>query len=623
MSLLPICPSCSSLLHFTNDNTNLIVCRCGAVVFRNALDIRIIKDKKVISSADTILQPGTEGTWSGKKFSLLGRCRLWIDDLTLNVWTMAYHDGTIGLLTEGYGEYLVLDQQEATAPALPDGLRIGQLRNLMNGASFWLNKRSVVNSWDFEGEIIMPAVVDHPVIYEFGSSDSRVYWRWNIGTSTPTYKGVIADFAELFFTNLREKDLISRSINCPNCKTAINLKNYPQSRSCVCPSCEQWIAFHENRSPIKTQPGKTTHSVAPLLYPGTKGKLKGIEYEVMGYAVKCQTDYAAYWIEYTLFNPAVGYAFLSEYNGHWIYLRERSDALFVKTTDNSLEWRKEPFRLFNAYYALIVKAGGEFPGNIFDKQDTHIREFISPPEMWIREQEPQKPITWFFATDLSVTELKEGWPDIPMPAQKGMGTLQEKEYIAPGKLIGFSLFLLLLLGVVHLAINQTKSRRVLLSQTVTFDSTNKKATINIPTFYLDKWRSNIELDFSAGINNSWLELSGTLTNTDNGKEYSFEEGIEYYYGVSEGESWTEGERRKKVDLMAVPGGNYTMEIEGTREYGSIDSFDITVTYDTPLNSNYWSLAGVFVVIPVIMGIRIFLIEKKRWMDSPFNPYSSE
>ena len=48
-----------------------------------------------------------------------------------------------------------------------------------------------------------------------------------------------------------------------------------------------------------------------------------------------------------------------------------------------------------------------------------------------------------------------------------------------------------------------------------------------------------------------------------------------------------------------------------------------ITYDTPLNSNYWSLAGVFVVIPVIMGIRIFLIEKKRWMDSPFNPYSSE
>ncbi len=37
----------------------------------------------------------------------------------------------------------------------------------------------------------------------------------------------------------------------------------------------------------------------------------------MGFVIKRDNAYNFQWREYLLFNPYKGYAFLSEYNGHW------------------------------------------------------------------------------------------------------------------------------------------------------------------------------------------------------------------------------------------------------------------------------------------------------------------
>ncbi len=65
---------------------------------------------------------------------------------------------------------------------------------------------------------------------------------------------------------------------------------------------------------------KFANVIEPAIPIGTKGKVDNIVYEVMGFVVKQEMKYKYSWREYLLFNPYKGYAFLSEYDGHWNFI---------------------------------------------------------------------------------------------------------------------------------------------------------------------------------------------------------------------------------------------------------------------------------------------------------------
>ncbi len=66
--------------------------------------------------------------------------------------------------------------------------------------------------------------------------------------------------------------------------------------------------------------GKT--QIKPTIPLGTRGKIGGTQYEVIGFQVRQVADgddtYA--WDEYLLFNPYQGFRYLTEYNGHWNFV---------------------------------------------------------------------------------------------------------------------------------------------------------------------------------------------------------------------------------------------------------------------------------------------------------------
>ena len=52
-----------------------------------------------------------------------------------------------------------------------------------------------------------------------------------------------------------------------------------------------------------------------------------------------------------------------------------------------------------------------------------------------------------------------------------------------------------------------------------------------------------ELTVSSGdLANSWLETDLTLTNVETGEAVGVQNGLEYYFGVEGGESWSEGSK---------------------------------------------------------------------------------
>jgi hypothetical protein len=60
---------------------------------------------------------------------------------------------------------------------------------------------------------------------------------------------------------------------------------------------------------------------------------------VIGYVKKEEDNiYHSKWREYTLYNPQQGYAFLSEYEGNWIFIRENCNSpVLLNQNEKSFE----------------------------------------------------------------------------------------------------------------------------------------------------------------------------------------------------------------------------------------------------------------------------------------------
>lgn len=363
---------------------------------------------------------------------------------------------------------------------------------------------------------------------------------------------------------------------------------------------------------------------------GSRGKVKGIDYELIGFTLKEEANqYHARWKEYTLYNRHEGYAFLSEYAGHWVYLREQGKAPVLKGGKvQHMVYEGEDFQLYNGYSFKILNARGEFPQNIFNSEGTYAKEFISPPEIWIQEHNKQEGIVWFHGEHVSAGELR-GQFDFPagLPYKEGIGAVEPRFFIAPYKLARMAAIGVAFLLLLHLGVASTKENRLLLDQIYSFGNNDSVTSFSAvsPPFHLDKWRSNLQFYVYAPVDNDWFELNATLVNKATGTEYSLEKGVEFYRGYTDGENWSEGSKTEDAYLTEVPRGDYVLQLQGVRSPGfnHVQEFHVTVTYDTTMDRNFWLSVLALLVWPVVQYLRTNNNEKKRWVNSPYSPFSYE
>jgi len=451
-------------------------------------------------------------------------------------------------------------------------------------------------------------------------------FQWKDDT-VDNYINYPVTFDELQLKNTGNKNPYGTQLKCPQCFKEIKLVTYPLAQSCTCDSCGSFFAIEKNQ-PVKKGSNKN-NLFDPLLALGTKGNFKNIEYEVVGYTQKEeQNAYASRWREYVLFNPTYGFAFLSEFDGHWIYVKETIAApVILNDNIKAFELDKETFHLFNAYGYTLIEAKGEFPYNAFDNTNTQVKEYISPPEIWIREKDSKEGITWFFGEHITVNEIKKTFPlKGGIPYRKGVGAVQPTGYISIEKLLLAGVVGILLLLLIQVLFLNGRTEKNIHENTYYFaDSTDKIKTVT-EKFDLDKWRSNLSFTINAPVNNSWFELNATLVNATTGKEYSVEQGVEYYYGYTDGENWTEGSRNETAYITNIPAGKYFLELEGTRENSGINklsSYGVKVVYDRSSYRNFWFAVLLLLIWPLVNYLRNMYSEKNRWQNSPYSNYGNE
>ena len=113
-----------------------------------------------------------------------------------------------------------------------------------------------------------------------------------------------------------------KSFRCPACGNSLTVRGLEQTESLACGSCQSVIDLtDENFRILATYAVSIKHE--PLIPLGSRGKLRGELFEVIGFLRrKIEVEGVEYeWSEYLLFNPYKGFRWLTEYNGHWNFVK--------------------------------------------------------------------------------------------------------------------------------------------------------------------------------------------------------------------------------------------------------------------------------------------------------------
>src|SRR5206468_72139 len=111
---------------------------------------------------------------------------------------------------------------------------------------------------------------------------------------------------------------------------------------------------------------------------------------------------------------------------------------------------------------------------------------------------------------------------------------------------------------------------------------------------------NIKVTMSAPVDNTWAYVEGDLVNDDTGLVQNFSMPIEYYHGVEDGESWSEGSTTSDTHLSALPAGRYTLRLEAQWEkWQQPMAVTVTVQQGVPRVLYWLVLMGLLALGPAV------------------------
>jgi len=361
----------------------------------------------------------------------------------------------------------------------------------------------------------------------------------------------------------------------------------------------------------------------PLIPLGSRGKLRGTLYEVIGFQRRTiQVEGVSYsWHEYVLFNPTKGFRYLTEYDGHW------NDVSILRALPNlsageaTLTYLGETYRLFQTAEAATAFVLGEFPWQVRVGEVVRFSDYISPPRV-ISSEQTGKEITWSIGEYSSGRDIWKafklpGDPPAPIGVYENQPSPLSQSVKSIWSLTGVFLILLLSLAV---GVYWTESDEQIFEQTFEFNtSAGGEASFVTDIFQLKGRTSDVELTTTAGVDNDWIYLNYTLINQDTGHAYDFGREVSYYHGYDSDGSWSEGHTSNSVTIPSVPPGNYYLRIEPESDPNrGLIRYAVTVKRDVP-QASFFGLAALALLIPAgLVTWRSLSFEHLRWAESDYS-----
>ncbi|GEM_PF-5026111 len=412
--------------------------------------------------------------------------------------------------------------------------------------------------------------------------------------------------------------LSNKSFQCFKCKATIEINQPAYNIINVCPNCftvhsknnfEKYVKIKNNWINKKT--------ILPL---NTTGKIDKLDIKIIGIAFK--TDQTEKWIEYQLLDQFNENHILTEWKGHFHYLKQADKSnieistLISSYKDNrtSLEFQNKSFKRISKYTTSTLSLIGEFPYDVINISHIKCRDFVSPPELISIEVDEKETIA-YIGRYVPIKEIRSIFKNntIENPDNYFIGMAQPFAKGLNTKIINrFAMYFLMLFTVFHIVFSFSDAENYLIVSDTEILQNNQTSVSK--SFILPEQSRSYYLSFTAtsGINNQWIEDQITLVNEKTGEEREFSIGIEYYSGVDGGYSWSEGSNESEIGISDVQPGKYHIK-EKLITSSPSEHLNVLLTgiISTPSDWNFGVLLLIILIAIFILNILKNNFDSKR------------
>lgn len=438
---------------------------------------------------------------------------------------------------------------------------------------------------------------------------------------------------------------------CPACNKNNKIEFFKVSLFNTCQSCGVFYMRTGTRNYTKFTKTHTPFSHFAVI--GNQLKINTKKYVVSGaviFELNSQLDFQ--WEVIFLYDEEGVSSSLMLNNGHATHFVASSYVSVFKHPDETIIWKDLTYNIFDKYEYTARAAMGELPIDvsiIYEGLD-----YIHPPYLLTKSSYDDVSI-WEEGTYVEVNSIESEITNDKSNKIESIGIApnQINKYATKSKLIFKSVLIFNVLWILFAIFdNAMKGTTFITSDQQKYESTEYKNTDSIvynsitqkydtikvsgikytpekksdsafssPTFTLENYKSNLTFYIESDIVQNWLAIDIFLINEENGEMYIVSKDLEYYSGVTDGESWSEGSNKATAQLGGLSAGKYHLTyVPHFPEATSPISWEVRVFANGQIWSNLIAVVIISWIIALIWFIMSTSIEKKRWENSPYGKY---
>lgn len=399
------CPGCGAAVPFRSAQCTHAVCGyCQSTVVRSGEVLaRLGRMAELFDDHSPLQLLATGRIRQGARelaFTLIGRLQYRSETGVWTEWVALLEDASMANLCEDNGAYVFM-RRIAPGRALPEAARFRLGRTTaINGRRYSVAYVGQARLIAAQGELSWLPPLDAPFdMVALRSADGQLL-TIDYGHQPPEVeRGHSVRLEDLQLSGLTRESAhtgCARQFNCPQCGAPVQVQ-LAHTRSITCAACASIIDLDggvggELRAALQDEP------VCPLIAPGSRGRLQGTLWQVVGFAHRMGVVHGAHghfgWSEYLLYNRERGFAFLLDSEQGWSMLRATTGAPRLAPDARSASYLGTRYQLKYSYQAETGYVLGEFYWHVTRGQKSTNRAFASRTGLLTMEQGANA-IGWF------------------------------------------------------------------------------------------------------------------------------------------------------------------------------------------------------------------------------------
>lgn len=636
------CPSCGAPLRFRGATSVVAVCAfCKSTLVRDGAKIENIGKQAELLEDDSPIRIGADGKHRGVQFDVVGRIQYRYGAGLWNEWYVVFPGGKSAWLSDASREYTIVYLiPPAPVPAY-ETLKPGQTLKL--GGGWW---EGVYTAMNMEAAEVIAGEGELPFKFQSGwkanvadlRGDGARFATIDYSESVPhIYVGEKLPFDTFSFGGLRDPEQVgftkgtALAFKCAGCGAPIE-KHITTTEVVACASCGSITDVTTAVGQIVQKNELNLGRFNPPIPLGSAGKWKNVRYEVVGYMRReIDVDGIRYaWSEWLLHNVERGYAWISEYNGHYNFVHtcaEIPKQAAIYLTKPAVRYLAHTFTHFQRCNAEVAYVCGEFYWRVQVGDKALCNDYIFPP-LLLSSEATGNELTWSIGEYVEPKELWQAFKLKTKPKEPvGVAPNQPSPHTGKVAPYWFAFLGFLVLGlIVHAGLTglQTTKRPAPVAFTAATGETTRTVS---PVFDLGGWGSGpATVRLSSSVTDSWMAVNLQLTEADTGRAY----GLKRELGFRKVSDGLTGSNLDVAEIPGVPKGRYTLAVDATVPRplpvpGATEKTytgQVQVYRSTTGLSNFLLLTGFLILWPLIAWGRKSAFEKKRWSESDYAPESS-